>query len=207
MSSSSSNEEPTNQELDRLRDLNNQYRDQASQAEQHIRELQQEVDELRMEQQIRSSLQSPLSPTPAQNLQAAMSSVAPLEKHEVQKIITDSQDAFRIEIKQLLDNQFSTLTHLIQSAPSGPLTSPTPLGTASLGIPGLPASPIAAVLAGVTSNPTGILNDYDKAVEVEQRKLSNPVLTPPAIREWKLSFDVYANNPNRRMSMYEAFGK
>ncbi len=147
--SSSSNEEQKDQELDRLRVLNNQYQEQASQNAQLIRELQQKVDELEMDQQIRSSLQSPLSPPPAHNLQAAMSSVAPLDKHEVHQIITNSQDAFRIEIKQLLDNQFSTLTHLIQTAPSGPLTSPTPLGTASLGIPGLPASPIATVLAGV----------------------------------------------------------
>ena len=43
-------------------------------------------------------------------------------------------------------------------------------------------------------------------MEVEQRKLSDPVLTPPAIRTWKLSYDVYAKDPNRRMSMYEAFG-
>jgi hypothetical protein len=183
-----------------------QYQEQVSQTAQLNRELQQKVDELEMEQQIRSSLQSPLSPPPAHNLQAAMSSVAILDENKVHQIITNSQDAFRIEIKQLLDNQFSTLTHLIQTAPPRPLTSPTPLGTASIGIPGLPTSSIATVLPGVTSNPI-IINSYDKAEEVEQRKLSNPVLTPPAIREWKLGFDVYANNPNRRMSMYEAFGK
>ena len=190
-----------------MRERIRQYQEQESRTAQLNRDLQQKVDELEMDQQIRSSLQSPLSPPPAHNLQAAMSSVAILDENKVHQMITDSQDAFRIEIKQLLDNQFSTLTHLIQTALPRPLTSPTPLGTASIGIPGLPTSSIATVLTGVTSNPTGIVNGYDKAEEVEQRKLSNPVLTPPAIREWKLSFDVYANNPNRRMSMYEAFGK
>ena len=60
--SSSSNEEEPNQELDKMRDLIRQYQQQASLSSQHNRDLQQEVDELRMDQQIRSSLQSPLSP-------------------------------------------------------------------------------------------------------------------------------------------------
>ena len=204
--SSSSNEEQTNQELDRLRELNRQYQEQVSQTAQLNRELQQKVDELEMEQQIRSSLQSPLSPPPAHNLQAAMSSVAPLDEHKVQQMITNSQNAFEITIKQLLTDTVSTLTNLIQAAPSRP-APPTPLGTASLGIPGSPSSSISNVLGGSQRNPTVTLNDYDKAVEIEQRKLSDPVLTPPAIRSWKLLFDVYANNPSRRMTMYEAFGK
>jgi hypothetical protein len=115
------------------------------------------------------------------------------------------QAAVEIKIKHLMD-AVSTLTQLSQTASFRPLASPTPLGTASLGIPGLPPSSISNVLGGPQSNPTVILNDYDKAVEVEQRKLSDPVLTPAAIRAWKLSFDVYKQNPNRRMSMYEAFG-
>ena len=78
--SSSSTEEELNQELDKMRDLIRQYQEQASLSSQHNRELQQENDELRMEQQIRSSQQSPLSPPPAQNLQQAMSSVATLDE-------------------------------------------------------------------------------------------------------------------------------
>jgi len=128
---SSSNElqEQTNQELDRLRDLNRQYQEQVSQTAQLNRELQQKVDKLEMEQQIRSSLLSPLSPLSAHNLQPAMASVAILDENTVHQIITNSQAAFRIEIKQLLDNTVLTLTHLIQTAHAGPLTSPTPLGT------------------------------------------------------------------------------
>jgi len=135
-----------------------------------------------------------------------MSSVAILDENKVQQMITNSQNAFEITIKQLLTDTVSTLTNLIQAAPSRP-APPTPLGTASLGIPGSPSSSISNVLGGPQRNPTVTLNDYDKAVEIEQRKLSDPVLTPPAIRAWKLLFDVYANNPSRRMTMYEAFGK
>ena len=60
--SSSSNEEQLNQELDRMRDRIRQCQEQESLSSQLNRDLQQEVDGLRMEQQIRSSLQSPLSP-------------------------------------------------------------------------------------------------------------------------------------------------
>jgi hypothetical protein len=60
--SSSSNEEEPNQELDGMRDLIRQLQQQVSLSSKHNRELQQKVDELRMEQQIRSSLESPLSP-------------------------------------------------------------------------------------------------------------------------------------------------
>ena len=194
--SSSSNEAQLNQELERMRELIRQSQQQVSQTAQLNRELQQKVDELELELQVRSSLQSPLSPLPAQNLQPAMSSVATLDENTVlQQMIINSQAALEIKIKHLVDT-VSTLTQLIQTAPSRPLASPTPLGTASLGIPGLPSSSIPNVLGGPQSNPTAILNDYDKAVEVEQRKLSDPVLTPAAIRAWKLSFDVYANNPN-----------
>jgi len=59
--SSSSNEEQTNQELDRLHTIIGQYQEQVSQTAQPNRELQQKVDELELEQQISSSLQSPLS--------------------------------------------------------------------------------------------------------------------------------------------------
>ena len=60
--SSSSNEEEPNQKLDGMRDLIRQLQQQVSLSSKHNRELQQENDELRLEQQIRSLLQSPLSP-------------------------------------------------------------------------------------------------------------------------------------------------
>ena len=205
--SSSSKEAQHNQELDEMRERIRQYQEQESQTAQLNRDLQQEVDEFRMDQQIRSSLQSPLSPPPAHNLQQAMSSVATLDENKVQQLITNSQAALKNELTNLMDAHVSTLTQLIQAAHPRPLAQPTPLGTASLGTPGLTSPSIPHVLGGSQNNPMVTLNDYDRAVEVEQRKLSDPVLTPAAIRAWKLLFDVYANNPSRRMTMYEAFGK
>ena len=49
-------------------------------------------------------------------------------------------------------------------------------------------------------------NEYDKAVEVDQRKLRDPDLTPVVIRKWKTTYDIYANDPARRMTMAQAFG-
>jgi len=73
-----------------------------------------------------------------------MSSVAILDENKVHQMITNSQAALEIKITNLMDT-VSTLTQLIQAAPSRPLAPPTPLGTASLGIPGLPSSSILNV--------------------------------------------------------------
>ena len=111
------------------------------------------------------------------------------------------------KIVQLLDSKFSALTHH-QKNNSGPISAATPLGaTVYNGLPGLLQSPpIPNVFGGVPGNPAVVPTDYDKAVEVKQRKLCDPVLTPVAIRTWKLAYDIYARNPNRRMTMAEAFG-
>ena len=49
-------------------------------------------------------------------------------------------------------------------------------------------------------------NDYDKSVEVEQRKLLNPETTPTSIRLWLILFDTYSKHPNKLLSITEAFG-
>ena len=59
--SSSSNEAQPNQELDEMRERIRQYQQQVSQTAPLNRELQQKVDELEVELQGRSPLQSPLS--------------------------------------------------------------------------------------------------------------------------------------------------
>ena len=127
-----------------------------------------------------------------------MTSVAQLDGTMVQQMIDNSLASLETKIMNLLTQ------HLKQNTP-GPISAPTPLGaTVSSGLSGLLQSPSNP--RGAPSIPIGTPNDYDKAVEVEQRKLCDPVLTPAAIRAWKLVFDVYAKNPNRRMTMYEAFG-
>ena len=118
-------------------------------------------------------------------------------------MIDTSLASFETRITTLLSQ------HQKQHTP-GTIPASTPLGAAfSSGLPGPPQSPsnpISNVSGGALGNTRGTLNDYDKAVEVEQRKLCDPVLNPAAIRAWKLVFDVYAKNLNRRMTMYEAFG-
>ena len=54
--SSSSNEEQLNQELEQMKELIKQYQEQVSQKAQLNRELQQNVDGLELELQVRSSL-------------------------------------------------------------------------------------------------------------------------------------------------------
>jgi len=50
-------------------------------------------------------------------------------------------------------------------------------------------------------------NDYDKSVEVEQRKLINPETTPISIRLGLILFETYSKHPNKLLSMTEAFGE
>ena len=47
-------------------------------------------------------------------------------------------------------------------------------------------APIAQTNISVTGT-----NDYDKAIEVDQRSLRNPELIPSSVKEWKLSYDKY----------------
>ena len=66
----------------------------------------------------------------------------------------------------------------------------------------LPASTVPVPIPNVL--PT---NDYDKSVEVEQRKLINPETTPNSIRLWLILFETYSKHPNKLLSMTEAFGE
>jgi len=196
------------EELDRMRTIIGQYRqteiemaDSLLQSNTLVNTLTIRVEELERENILRSPLSTPHSPIPAHNLQPAMTAVAPMDGAIVQQIVDTSIASLETKIMNFLAQ------HLQQSNPE-PTPASTPLGAAS-GLSGPPQSPsntISNVSGGALGNTKKSLNDYDKAVEVEQRKLSDPVLTPPAIRTWKLSYDVYAKDPNRRMSMYEAFG-
>ena len=200
---------PTNaelqEELDRMRTIIGQYRqkeietaDLLHQNNTLVNTLHMRIEEMERENVLRSPLSTPNSPIPAHNLQSAMTSVAPMDGAIVQQIVDTSIASLETKIMNLL------VQHLQQNNP-GPIPASTPLETAfSSGLPGPPQSPsnpISNVSGGALGNTKGTLNDYDKTVDVEQRKLCDPVLTPAAIRAWKLVFDVYAKNPNRRMTM------
>jgi len=186
------------QELDKLtrEELISQYEKKVSDMSQSNAELQTKNDELGLENQRLLILQSPFSPIRAQNLQPAMTSIAALDETKVQQMITTTiltlNSALESKLTQLLDSKISAFMH--EQPTLTPIPATTPLGaTVPNGIPGLLQSPlISNVLGGAIGNPTVVPNDYDKAVEVEQRKLCNPILTPPDIRAWKLVFDVYA---------------
>jgi len=66
-------------------------------------------------------------------------------------------------------------------------------------------SSLAASTSPLPALPS-IHHDYDKSVEVEQRKLVNPETTPTSVRLWLILFDTYSKHPNRLLSMTEAFG-
>ena len=187
--SSSANEEPE-QELDHMRELIRQYQQRESQTAQLNQDLQKKIDDLELEKISRSPL-TPFSPIPAQNLQSAMMSVAILDETKVQNSILASNTALESKLTQLFESKFSAFIH--QQNTSRPISAATPLGAKVYhGLPGLIQSPlISNVLGGAPGNSSVVPNDYDKAVEVEQRKLCDPILTPPAIRAWKLVFDVY----------------
>ena len=166
-----------------------------------VNTLQLRIEEMEREKLLRSPLSTPNSPIPAHNLQPALNSVAPMDGALVQQIVDTSIASLETKIMNLLEQRLQQ---------HNPTPASTPLGAAfSSGLPGPPQSPsnpISNVSGGAIGTTKGTLNDYDKAVEVEQRKLCDPVLTPATIRAWKLVFDVYAKNPNKRMTMYEAFG-
>jgi hypothetical protein len=188
---------PTNaelqEELDRMRTIIGQYRqkeietaDSLLQSNTLVNTLTIRVEELERENILRSPLSTPNSPLPAHNLQPAMTAVAPMDGAIVQQIVDTSIASLETKIMNFLAQ------HLQQSNP-GPIPASTPLGAASglSGPPQSPSNPISNVSGGALGNTKGTLNDYDKAVEVEQRKLCDPVLTPATIRAWKLVFDVY----------------
>ena len=68
---------------------------------------------------------------------------------------------------------------------------------------GISASPSA----GGHDNSTFAATVLNKAVEVDQRKLRNPELTPIALRRWKLAYNIYASDPHKRMKISDAFGE
>jgi len=147
-------------------------------------------EELSRENALRSKLNTPFSPIPAQNLQPALMSVAQLDDTIMQPMIDTSLDSFDTGIKNFLTQ------HLQQHYP-GPISAPTPFrATVSSGLPGTLQSqpnPILIVSGRALSNAKGTPNDYDKPVEVEQCKLCEPA--------WNPVFGVCATNAYRRQNI------
>ena len=128
MSSSANGEHE--QELDRMRELIRQYQEKETETAQLNTDLQMKIDDLELEKITRSPL-TPFSPNPAQNLQSATNSVAPLDGTKVQQMIITtimaSNTALETKITQLLDSKFSAFIQHQQNT-SRHISAATPLG-------------------------------------------------------------------------------
>ena len=117
----------------------------------------------------------------------------------------------QMDTRLLTFSQQSTTSPSLSAAPSGSQVSNGQQAVFSPpGSTQPPQGTPASTSAGGSSTPTSIaivLNEYDKAVEVDQRKLRNPELTPIALRKWKLAYNIYASDPHKRMKMSDAFGE
>ena len=149
----------------------------------------------------------------AANLSANTTAAAPMDAQQVTEIcdkLLSQMETRLIAMFQQNSNQQSHNGSILSAASSGSQVSTGLQGVFSLPGPtplhGLPASPSAGGPNNSTLAAT-VLNEYDKAVEVEQRKLRNPELTPIALRKLKLAYNIYASDPHKRMKMSDAFGE
>ena len=98
-----------------------------------------------------------------------------------------------------------------QSIPQNPSNvAPQPNAPQSINLAASTSPAPSSYLAASTSSLPHVPStnyDYDKSVEVEQRKLINPDTTPVSIRLWLILFDIYSKHPNRLLSITEAFGE
>ena len=192
-------------EMNELRELNRQLHLKEYETASLNTDLQKKIEDI--EQATLAQATSTFSPTPL-NLSASLNSVlAPLDAKQVETMILELLITFEAKIIQSFDAKFSALVRQ-QQTNSEPILVATALGAqVSTGLPGLQSPPTIPNTLGATPiTLAGAINDYDKTVEVEQRKLRDPDSTPVAKCKWKLAYDIYATNPNKRMTMAEAFG-
>ena len=136
-----------------------------------------------------------------------------------QKDLDDAEIA-ALKLRTIPVTSFNTpvpRTNLSNAAPKPQIVPPNPSNVASQ--PNAPQSfnlaastspaPSSYLAASTSSLPhvPSINYDYDKSVEVEQRKIINPDTTPVSIRLWLILFDIYSKHPNRLLSITEAFGE
>ena len=162
------------------------------------------------------------SPIPVTNLMATINAAAQMDAQQITINAAAQMDAQQIttlvttlvsamksellsQIKQEIlavfqqhPTQQSTTSPSFSAAPSGSQVSSGQQAVFSpSGSTQMPQGTPASTSAGGSNNPTLttiVLNEYDKTVEVDQRKLRNPELTPIALRNRKLAYNRYAND-------------
>ena len=202
-----------------------------------VRELRQRLKEMRDEmivQKEKSLAELELAqrtnnftPVPVTNLMANINAAAPMDAQQITALVTTLVSAMKTELLSLmearLDQMDTRLTtvlqhHSTQQSTTSPILPAVPSGSqvssgqqAVFSPPGSTqppqGTPASTPTGGSNTSTTNVLNEYDKAVEVDQRKLRNPELTPIALRKWKLAYNIYASDPHKRMKMSEAFGE
>ena len=150
----------------------------------------------------------------AANLSAPINAAAPMDAQQVTEICEKLLSQMKQEILAAIQHNSTQQSHTgpcLSAAPSRSQVSTGPLGVFLSSGPPQPSHRLPASSSAGGSNiptlATTVLNEYDKAVEVDQRKLRNPELTPIALRKWKLAYNIYASDPHKRMKMSDAFGE
>ena len=140
--------------------------------------------------------------------------------NQMHQIITDDavvrEDRMLQNIQVLITSSINRNTlPCVATGPSGPQNI-LPVAPISTGPPipifNMAASTTSPMILPASTAPVPIpnvlpTNDYDKSVEVEQRKLINPETTPNSIRLWLILYETYSKHPNKLLSMTEAFGE
>jgi len=210
-------------ELDELRELFKQAQDQAKIA-QDLAQRQSElvkatIDDLELALRV-APLPSLTSPVPNTNLMPTITGAVPIDEQRLNDALSAISREFDGRLNILTqdanareDRLMQHITALIGSNVGNILpVVPVPTGPQNLSF-NMTASTTSqpTTLAASTANvqpPTVLpINDYDKSVEVEQRKLINPETTPNSIRLWLISFETYSKHPNKLLTMTEAFGE
>ena len=133
--------------------------------------------------------------------------------------LNDALHGFGREFGREIDERLTILTneaieredrmirHMTALITSSIKNNAAPQSTAPQSIPQNPPNvaqqtnaPQSSYLAASTSSLPHVPStnyDYDKSVEVEQRKIINPDTTPVSIRLWLILFDIYSKHPNR----------
>ena len=151
------------------------------------------------------------SPIPVTNLMANINAAAQMDAQQITTLVTMLVSAMKSELLSQMETRLLTVLqqHSTQQSTTSPSLSAAPSGSqvssgqqavfSSPGYTQMPQGTPASTSAGGSNNPTLttiVLNEYDKTVEVDQRKLRNPELTPIALRNRKLAYNRYANDSN-----------
>ncbi len=197
-----------------------------------VRELRQRLKEMRDEMIVQKEKSlaelelaqrtNSLSPVPVTNLMANINAAAQMDAQQITTLVTMLVSAMKSELLSQMETRLLTVLqqHSTQQSTTSPSLPAAPSGSqvssgqqAVFSPPGStqpPQGTPASTSAGGSNTPTSttiVLNEYDKAVEVDQRKLRNPELTPIALRKWRLAYNIYASDPHKRMKMSDAFGE